>query len=103
MVSAARVESNRRNAKLSTGPRTPEGKRRVSQNAREHGYRAGGVAIIPHKQTQELEKIASIFAQTYTPQDAVGHALLQSLSTAWWTLVQFEKLFEPLYATTDYE
>jgi hypothetical protein len=34
--SVARVEANRRNGLKSTGPRTPEGKARVSENAREH-------------------------------------------------------------------
>jgi hypothetical protein len=35
--SAAQVAANRANAQASTGPRTPEGKARVSQNAVKHG------------------------------------------------------------------
>jgi len=37
MTSALRIAANRRNAQLSTGPRTPMGKRRSAQNARKHG------------------------------------------------------------------
>lgn len=37
MTSERRVASNRRNATKSTGPKTEEGRRRVSQNARRHG------------------------------------------------------------------
>jgi hypothetical protein len=37
MTSQRRIEANRRNAQFSTGPRTPEGKARCSQNSRKHG------------------------------------------------------------------
>ena len=37
MTSTARIEANRRNARLSTGPRTRAGKARAAQNARRHG------------------------------------------------------------------
>lgn len=35
-ISPARLQANRRNARKSTGPRTPEGKARSAQNARKH-------------------------------------------------------------------
>src|ERR1051326_1356828 len=38
--SPRRIAANRRNARKSTGPRTPAGKRRVSQNALKHGLAA---------------------------------------------------------------
>ncbi len=37
MTSAAQVAANRANAQKSTGPKTPEGKQIVSQNAIKHG------------------------------------------------------------------
>jgi hypothetical protein len=36
-ISAKKLAANRANAKKSTGPRTPEGKRRSSKNAVTHG------------------------------------------------------------------
>ncbi len=53
MTSLRRIEANRRNARLSTGPRTRAGKARSAQNARRHGLSlaaagdpawAGGIA-----------------------------------------------------------
>jgi hypothetical protein len=37
MISPRKAATNRANARQSTGPRSPEGKSRVSQNARKHG------------------------------------------------------------------
>jgi hypothetical protein len=45
MASAAQVLANRSNAQKSTGPRTPEGKAVVSQNAVKHGLLAREVVI----------------------------------------------------------
>ena len=40
-----KLAANRRNARKSTGPRTPEGKARVAQNARKHGLTAQGAIV----------------------------------------------------------
>ncbi len=40
MVSEKQLAANRRNAQKSTGPRTAEGKTRVSMNAMKHGLSA---------------------------------------------------------------
>src|SRR4051794_8830116 len=42
MTSSKQAEANRRNARLSSGPRTAAGKQRASQNARKHGLSAAG-------------------------------------------------------------
>jgi len=40
-----RIAANKRNALLSTGPRTPEGKRKASLNALKHGLRSVSMAL----------------------------------------------------------
>ena len=45
MTSQAQVNANRRNSQKSTGPRTQEGKRAVSQNAVTHGLFAREAVI----------------------------------------------------------
>ena len=43
MATNAQINANRKNAKKSTGPRTPEGKERSSKNALKHGLLARGL------------------------------------------------------------
>ena len=45
MTTEAQVLANRSNAQKSTGPRTPEGKAAVAQNAVQHGLLAQEVVI----------------------------------------------------------
>jgi len=49
-ISERRLAANRANARKSTGPRTPEGKRRVSQNACRHRLYARLHTLTPHYQ-----------------------------------------------------
>ena len=47
MASPAQIKANQANSKLSTGPRTPEGKARSSRNGASHGLSAAGVIVFP--------------------------------------------------------
>ena len=40
MATQAQIDANRRNARLSTGPKSPQGKAAVSRNALKHGFRS---------------------------------------------------------------
>jgi hypothetical protein len=57
--SAARQTANAANARLSTGPRTPEGKARSSENARKHGLTAKDMIIGPEDREEFDELVAS--------------------------------------------
>jgi hypothetical protein len=57
MTSEAKIAANRRNAQLSTGPRTAAGKMRVRRNALRHGLAA--VAVRDLAVTAEVERLAA--------------------------------------------
>ena len=78
MVSLRQLESNRRNARHSTGPRTAAGKRRSAQNAFKHGL----TALLF---TQELnhphspEEIEQAVAANYRANTAEEHELIKRI------------------------
>jgi hypothetical protein len=61
MTSSRTLESNKKNASLSTGPRSQRGKLRSKMNARRHGL-ATRLDDIP-EQSSRLERLASILAE----------------------------------------
>ena len=60
MTSITKIESNQKNASRSTGPRTPGGKLRSSNNARRHGL-ATRVDADPEVRIG-IERLAAILA-----------------------------------------
>jgi hypothetical protein len=90
-VSPRQLAANRRNALKSTGPRTPEGKRRVRGNAWKHGRRAR----TPGRERGEdaggyedwREKILAAFA----PQDAMEVYLVEELARLGWKRQRVER------------
>ena len=56
MASDRQIAANRRNARRSTGPRSPAGRRRSSRNAFRHGLAAG--LTISAERTQNIERLA---------------------------------------------
>jgi hypothetical protein len=60
-VSPEQLAANRANAARSTGPRTPEGKLRSSQNARKHGFTASSFAVgVPSGPLEDLQEVANL-------------------------------------------
>lgn len=60
MMSERRIEANRRNARKSTGPRTTEGRARVSRNARKHGLAIS--IVLDEKWSPMVQQLARALA-----------------------------------------
>jgi len=79
MTSDRRIGANRANAKNSTGPKSEDGKRRVSQNARRHGLTQ---ASEPERVLHHLSIILDDPRLDARPLSREGHALAMSLADA---------------------
>ena len=91
MTSTKQVQANRENAKLSTGPRTEEGKRRTSRNAIKHGFRAKE-PLIPG---EDPEEFAEHNAELILELGAIGFVeekLVEQLVDITWRLKRFGRI-----------
>ena len=70
-TSTARIAANRRNAALSTGPRTEAGKARSRANAVKHGLTGAGVAL-PGEDAAAVEELFAAIQEQMAPQSLLG-------------------------------
>ena len=85
MSTLRQVEANRRNALLSTGPVTEEGKRRSRQNAVRHGLTAETV-IDMLEDAEDYAAFEMSVTADYDPQSAVERELILRLASLLWRL-----------------
>src|SRR5712692_11401416 len=84
-TSPERLAANAANAQHSTGPRTPEGRARSSQNARTHGLTARDLVIAPDER-EEFEELRNDYQTSVKPQDGIQQSLFEELVGAAWNL-----------------
>jgi hypothetical protein len=80
-VSPKRLAANRADATRSTGPRTPQGKARSSQNARKHIFTASTFAEVRLEDLQEIARLRDDLIAVYQPVNSqelfAQHAILR--------------------------
>src|SRR6201987_5422044 len=85
MTSFRQIEANRRNAQLSTGPVTEEGKRKSRQNAVRHGLTAETV-IDALEDAEDYAAFEMAITADYDAQSAVERELVLRLASVLWRL-----------------
>jgi hypothetical protein len=85
MASFRQIEANRRNASLSTGPVTEEGKRRSRQNAVRHGLTAETV-IDALEDAEDYAAFEMAVTADYDAPSAVERELVLRLASLLWRL-----------------
>jgi hypothetical protein len=87
-----RAAANRANARRSTGPRTPEGKARSSQNALKLGLfaRSLGRAAAPllGEEYAEFEALLADLQDRYAPEGAEEEWMVDRMASLWWRLAR---------------
>ena len=89
-VSGARLRANRRNARKSTGPRTPEGKARSSLNAVTHGLCGDSVQLLPGETSEAYWSFRHALVDALDPQDLAQLALAERAVSCAWRLRRVE-------------
>jgi hypothetical protein len=84
-MSTASQIANAANAQLSTGPRTDEGKRQSSQNARTHGLTAQH-PVIPAEDRAAFDELRAQLQAETKPQGALQQIIFDELLHSAWNL-----------------
>jgi hypothetical protein len=85
MATEAQIVANRRNAKLSTGARTPAGRARSSMNALKSGIHAKS-EIIPGEDPAQLAQLTTEYYESIQPQGPEEAVLVNQVVRADWQL-----------------
>ena len=91
-VSPARAAANRENAAHSTGPRSPEGKARSSQNARKHGFAAASFSVIHLEDVESLDNLKADLVGLYQPVNSQELFALERIALAQLALLRCSAL-----------
>jgi hypothetical protein len=97
MQSSARLEANRANAQLSTGPRSEEGKRKSSLNAVKTAL-TGVTVLLPADDAAEYQRHIALYEKELQPVGIEESELVQSLADISWRLRRIPALEMAIYA-----
>jgi hypothetical protein len=112
MSSEKRIAANRRNARRSTGPKTPEGKARSSRNARKHGLLSKDITL-PEENPEDFRQLLQAYCDDLQPVGETEEFLVHEIATCQWRLerarrsdtglwrAQMSKVRE--YSSTEYD
>ena len=85
MATDKQLQANRRNAKRSTGPRSPEGKTRSRLNSRKHGLTAKTLIIVGEC-PDDFDQLRAELIDEHHPQSALEAELVERLAGILWRL-----------------
>ena len=90
-ISEAKLEANRRNAQLSTGPKTEAGKSASSQNSRTHGLTALTVPILARDRAR-FKQFTERVIEHYEATDPIEKDLVDRMLLARWHAAVAERM-----------
>jgi hypothetical protein len=91
------TEANRRNAAHSTGPVTPQGKRRASLNALRHGL-TGQTVVLPSDDLAAYQSSCAQFHAELKPKGLIETKAVQTIADTHWRLDRIRAMENNLFA-----
>jgi hypothetical protein len=98
MTTLARINANRQNALLSTGPSTDGGKAVIAKNALKHGLRSNS-PVVPGEKADEWSAFQAGIVESLNPIGALEHELAFRIASLYWRLRRVSR-FETTATTT---
>lgn len=96
-ISNKQLEANRRNAQLSTGPRSPEGKARAAMNGFKNPL-TGLTAIMTDEDRIAQQEFVNAYLQDLHPEGMVEFHLAKSIAHDNWRLNRIKSVEENIFA-----
>ncbi|MGE0433034.1 MAG: hypothetical protein AB7S36_12305 [Planctomycetota bacterium] len=104
MTTVRQIEANRRNALLSTGPKTEAGKGKSSRNAYRHGLTARDVPVVgPGEDEAEYDAMRLGMRIALDPGDAHEDELVDRIINCAWKRRRFEAYEAATLTTVDFD
>ena len=91
MSSAAQIVANQKNAQLSTGPRSPEGKAVAARNSAKHGL-SGAFRVLPNEDQDEFDVLLACLADEFKPATEHESFLIEQMAQARWRLARIRRI-----------
>jgi hypothetical protein len=95
-LTGAQLEARKENAQKSTGPRTAEGKRRSSQNARKHGLYSNAnffwdAALALGEDPRDFERLLKGLVLARQPADTLEMVLVEDIALLVWKKARLDR------------
>src|SRR5882724_1419395 len=104
MSTRAQKSANSANARLSTGPRTEQGKQKASQNSAKH-YMTAKQLIVPGENAEDFNELHQGLEQSWNPANPQESLLVEQIAQNAWRLMRARRLeaatFECLMPSLD--
>src|ERR1051326_2317766 len=100
MATTAQVLANRDNSKLSTGPRSADGKAASSGNAITHGLSAAD-PVLPNEDRNQFNALLQHYQSDFAPETAHEEFLVGQMAAARWKLDRAERIENAMLAALE--
>jgi hypothetical protein len=99
-TSALQIASNQENAQASTGPRSPEGKRRSALNAIQHGLFAES-PILKGEDPAAYQAHCNAYATDFQPKGILEETYVTTIASTQWRLNRCNRIEQNILASED--